>query len=106
MPESFAFRKLDEQNFVGQTMANSMLVSADVAHAFNPNFAGEYLEGAAPALNVGVAIKIDPNMHYATNASGSCLIRAIAEKCGSQLQRELPHCCMPLPDDLSSVPHS
>jgi aminopeptidase I len=45
----------------GQAYANSFLVSADVTHAVNPNFLGQYLENHSPRLNVGIAVAADPN---------------------------------------------
>ncbi|KZS90073.1 peptidase M18, aminopeptidase I [Sistotremastrum niveocremeum HHB9708] len=62
-------------NLIGQTLGRSFMISADVTHAYNPNFDGIYLEGAAPALNKGVVIAADPNGHMTTDAS-----------CNSELQ--------------------
>jgi len=45
-------------NLMAQTFANSYVVSADVTHAVNPNFLGQYLAQHAPRLNVGVSIVI------------------------------------------------
>lgn len=73
-------------NLVGQTLANSFLVSSDVIHAVNPNFLGAYLEHHAPRLNVGVAVSADANGHMTTDSVSTALLSRIAEKCDSTLQ--------------------
>lgn len=73
-------------NVLAQTYANSFLISADVSHALNPNFASVYLENHAPRLNVGVAIQADPNGHTTTDGVSTALLTRIAEKAGSVLQ--------------------
>jgi len=73
-------------NLLAQTYANSFLVSADVTHAVNPNFLGQYLENHAPRLNVGVAVTADPNGHMTTDAVSTALLQRVAEKCGATLQ--------------------
>ena len=73
-------------NLLGQTYANSFLISADVTHAINPNFMSAYLENHSPRLNTGIAIQADPNGHTTTDAVSTTLLRRIAEKCDSTLQ--------------------
>jgi len=71
----------------GKTAANSFMISADVNHAYNPNFDGIYLDGAAPLLNTGVVIACDPNGHFTTVAPSIAFARTIAElsDCETQL---------------------
>ncbi|KAI4121927.1 MAG: hypothetical protein LQ347_006696 [Umbilicaria vellea] len=83
--EAFADAKCGA-NLLAQTYANSFLISADVSHALNPNFASVYLENHAPRLNVGVAIQADPNGHTTTDGMSTALLTRIAEKAGSVLQ--------------------
>jgi aminopeptidase I len=64
------------------------MVSADVSHAFNPNFSEQYLPGLSPELNKGMVLKLDPNGHYTTNASGTVVMRMIAERCGCEIQSQ------------------
>lgn len=73
-------------NLLSQTYANSFLVSADVTHAVNPNFLGQYLEHHAPRLNVGVAVTADANGHMTTDAVSTALLRRVADRCGATLQ--------------------
>lgn len=73
-------------NILSQTYANSFLISSDVTHAINPNFLASYLENHAPSLNVGLAVKLDPNGHVTSDAVSTAFIQRIAEKCASKLQ--------------------
>ncbi|KZT53919.1 putative vacuolar aspartyl aminopeptidase Lap4 [Calocera cornea HHB12733] len=63
----------------GITAANSFMISADVNHAYNPDFDGIYLEGAKPMLNKGVVIACDPNAHFTTTAPSIAFARTVAE---------------------------
>lgn len=63
---------------LGRTYASSFLVSADVTHAVNPNFAGEYLESHMPRLNVGVAICADSNGHMTTDSVSTAVLNRVA----------------------------
>lgn len=69
-----------------QTYANSFLVSADVIHAVNPNFAEVYLDHHKPKLNVGITFTCDPNGHMATDSVSIALLEEIARQTGNTLQ--------------------
>ncbi|EJU03382.1 peptidase M18 aminopeptidase I [Dacryopinax primogenitus] len=73
-------------NLYGTTAANSFMISADVTHAFNPDFDGIYLNGAAPMLNMGVVIACDPNGHMTTVAPAIAFARTVAELSGVETQ--------------------
>lgn len=73
-------------NVLSQTYANSFLVSADVAHAVNPNFLPAYLEGYSPRLNVGLVVCADCNGHMTTDSVSTAFLTRIAEKSGEKLQ--------------------
>lgn len=66
--------------------ANTIILSADVNHLVNPNFAGVYLEHHKPVPNKGVTIALDPNGHMATDAVGLALVEELARKNGDELQ--------------------
>lgn len=55
---------------------NSVIISSDVTHAFNPNFKDIYLENHLPLLNTGPVLKIDNNMHVLSDS----LSRVFLEK--------------------------
>lgn len=64
---------------VGQTYANSFLVSADVTHAVNPNFVSRYLTDHAPRLNVGICICADSNGHMTTDSVSTAILTRVCE---------------------------
>lgn len=76
----------DSASLYAQSCAKSMLVSADMAHAVNPNYVGNYESEHKPKLNEGVVIKVNANQRYTTNAPGVLLIDQIAKKAGAKLQ--------------------
>lgn len=63
-----------------QTLATSFLVSADMAHSVNPNYAGKYESDHRPEMNKGTVIKINANQRYATNSPGIVLIQECAKR--------------------------
>ncbi len=63
-----------------QTMASSFLLSADMAHSVNPNYAGKYESDHKPGMNKGPVIKVNANARYATNSPGIVLLQEIARK--------------------------
>lgn len=73
-------------NLLSQTVANSFLISSDVIHAVNPNFAEVYMKNHAPRLNIGVTVSADPNGHMTTESISTALLQRVADKCGSTLQ--------------------
>ncbi|KAL5332223.1 glycosyl hydrolase family 71-domain-containing protein [Aspergillus crustosus] len=73
-------------DLLGQTVANSFLISSDVIHAVNPNFLNVYLESHAPRLNVGVTVSADSNGHMTTDSVSYGFIKRVADLTGSKLQ--------------------
>ncbi|KAL8905881.1 MAG: hypothetical protein Q9207_002358 [Kuettlingeria erythrocarpa] len=63
-----------------QTLASSFLVSADMAHSVNPNYAFKYENDHKPEMNKGTVIKINANARYATNSPGITLIQEVARR--------------------------
>lgn len=68
------------------TYANSIILSADVNHLLNPNFANVYLEHHKPIPNKGIVIALDPNGHMATDSTGLALVEELARQNGDELQ--------------------
>ena len=69
-----------------QTLASSFLVSADMAHSVNPNYAGKYESDHRPEMNKGTVIKINANARYATNTPGIVLLEEVARRAKVPLQ--------------------
>ena len=71
---------LDIQESLRLTYANSIVLSADVNHLFNPSFPGVYLEHHKPLPNIGVTLSLDPNGHMATDSIGLALAEELAKR--------------------------
>ena len=63
-----------------QTLATSFLVSADMAHSVNPNYAAKYEAEHKPHMNAGTVIKINANVRYATNSPGIVMLQECARR--------------------------
>ncbi|KAM7190725.1 vacuolar aminopeptidase 1 [Naviculisporaceae sp. PSN 640] len=74
---------------MGQTFANSFLVSSDVTHAAHPNFGSTNLPGHSPRLNVGVALCVDASAHMTTDSVSMAILDRIAEIAGCVNQRHM-----------------
>jgi aminopeptidase I len=77
---------ISSSSIIGQTYANSFLVSSDVIHAVNPNFLGAYLENHSPRLNVGIVVSADSNGHMTTDSVSKAIMQRCADKVGAKLQ--------------------
>ena len=76
----------EESTAYEQTLARSFLVSADMAHAVHPNYAGKYESSHQPTMNKGTVIKVNANQRYATNSPGIVLVQECARLAGVPLQ--------------------
>lgn len=63
-----------------QTLSSSFLVSADMAHAVNPNYGAKHEADHRPEMGKGPVIKINANQRYATNSPGIALLQEVALK--------------------------
>lgn len=66
--------------------ANSVILSADVNHMFNPNFASVYMKNHSPKPNVGVTLSLDPNVHMSTDVVGTAFIEELARLNDDKIQ--------------------
>ena len=69
-----------------QTLSRSFLISADMAHSVNPNYATNYEPDHKPEMNKGTVIKINANARYATNSPGIVLLEEAARRAQVPLQ--------------------
>ena len=58
----------EDRNEYQRGLAHSLMISADAAHAFHPNYPNAYEPCHAIRLNQGPAVKINCNQRYATDA--------------------------------------
>lgn len=68
-------------------LASGWLLSADMAHAYHPNFPAQYDEANAPQVNAGPVIKLNAKQRYATDALGDAYFQALCERAGVPWQR-------------------
>ena len=69
-----------------QSLSCSFMISADMAHSVNPNYAAKYETDHKPEMNKGTVIKINANARYATNSPGIVLLQEVAQKAKTPLQ--------------------
>jgi len=73
--------KLDEEDRQ-RAMARSFFISADMAHAYNPNFPNAYEPSHKVRVNGGPVIKTNSNQRYTTNAETAARFIGFCEKAG------------------------
>lgn len=71
---------------MGRMMDQSMMISADNAHALHPNFADRYDENHGPEINKGPVIKVNANQRYATNGHTSAIFRKLCKQADVPVQ--------------------
>lgn len=67
-------------------LRKSILVSADMAHGWHPNYPSLHEENHRPLLHAGIVIKANANQRYATTPVTAFLFRKLAEEAGVPLQ--------------------
>jgi aspartyl aminopeptidase len=78
--------ELDEEDR-RRAMARSFFISADMAHAYNPNFPAAYEPSHKVMVNGGPVIKTNVNQRYTTNAETSARFMGLCEKAGVPYQQ-------------------
>jgi aspartyl aminopeptidase len=71
--------KSTEDSFLA-ACARSFVLSADMAHAYNPNYGEKYQPEHRPMIHGGVVIKINPQTRYATESEGSSILKEIGKR--------------------------
>ena len=77
---------LDREAF-GGLLARSFFISADMAHAYHPNFPSAYEPLHTIRVNGGPVIKTNANQRYATNAESEAYFIALCEESGVPWQQ-------------------
>ena len=77
---------LDEED-QRRAMAHSFFISADMAHAYHPNFPSAYEPGHKVVVNGGPVIKTNVNQRYSTNAETAAHFMKLCEKAGVPYQQ-------------------
>ncbi|HEY6093588.1 MAG TPA: M18 family aminopeptidase [Gallionellaceae bacterium] len=66
--------------------AHSFFISADMAHAYQPNFPNAYEPNHRVMVNAGPVIKTNSNQRYSTNADSAARFMTLCEKAGVPCQ--------------------
>lgn len=70
-----------------RALARSFFISADMAHAWNPNFPAAYDLGHRVQINGGPVIKSNANQRYSTGADTAARFLALCERAGVPCQQ-------------------
>lgn len=70
-----------------RSLAGSVCVSADMAHATHPNYVERHEPGHHIALNAGPVIKINANQRYASDALSTAAFQVACDRAGVPTQR-------------------
>jgi aspartyl aminopeptidase len=68
-------------------LPESMLASADMAHATHPNYPERHEPGHLIAVNAGPVLKVHPNLRYATDSRTAAAFELACRQAGVALQR-------------------
>lgn len=72
-------------------VANSFMISADDAHAWNPNYNEKYDPTNHPVIGGGPVIKINSNCKYMTDSVGAAIFKSLCLKAGVKYQMFVNH---------------
>ncbi len=84
---SFGLTHMDFMN----ALEDSLLISSDVSHAYNPNYAAKYDPTNRHVLNTGFAIKEACAQSYATDSEAIAIVQQICEKENIAYQKFVNH---------------
>lgn len=76
---------------VTNAMEESLFMSVDVSHAYNPNYAAKYDISNRHVMNKGFAIKEASSQSYATDSEAIAIVQQICEKEGIAYQKFVNH---------------
>jgi aspartyl aminopeptidase len=69
----------NKEDALSQTLANSLLISADMAHAVHPNKPELHDPAMQPKINQGIVIKYNANQSYTTDGHSAAIIKALCD---------------------------
>lgn len=85
--ESLGMTRMDFVN----AMEESMMISVDVSHAYNPNYSAKYDVTNRNIINRGFSIKEASSQSYATDSEAIGIVQQICEKEGIAYQKFVNH---------------
>lgn len=66
-----------------RTLPQSLLISADMAHAIHPNYSSKHETNHKPQMGGGLVIKTNQNQRYATSGISGFIVREAARRAGN-----------------------
>lgn len=84
--ERLALGRCDDGSGYKQALANSLMISADAAHAQHPNFPAAYEPLHGIKVNGGPAVKINVNQRYTTDGPTEALFKDLCRQAGAPCQ--------------------
>jgi len=78
-----------------RALAKSFMISADMAHAYQPNFPNAYDAGHKVTVNKGPVIKINANHNYSSESVSSAMFVGWCEQAGVPYQKYSHRCDLP-----------
>jgi len=70
-----------------RALSNSFMISADMAHAYQPNFPSAYEPEHKVLVNKGPVIKVNANIRYASNSASQAYFINLCEQAGVPYQQ-------------------
>jgi len=84
--KSVLSRLCDSDEDMIRSMASSLMISVDNAHAIHPNYADKHDANHGPIINEGPVIKTNANQRYATNSETGAMFKHWCELAGVPVQ--------------------
>jgi aspartyl aminopeptidase len=78
-----------------RALANSFMISADMAHAYQPNFPNAYDPDHKVIVNKGPVIKVNANHRYSSESVSAAMFADWCEQAGVPYQRYSHRCDLP-----------
>ncbi|MGZ8180994.1 MAG: M18 family aminopeptidase [Methylobacter sp.] len=78
-----------------RALAKSFLISADMAHAYQPNFPNAYDPGHKVLVNKGPVIKVNANHNYSSESVSAAMFADWCEQAGVPYQKYSHRCDLP-----------
>lgn len=89
-----------------RALAHSFMVSADMAHAFQPNFPAAYEPQHHVLVNKGPVIKLNANLRYASESVSEAMFAAWCEEAETPYQKYAHRCDMPCGSTIGPITSS
>lgn len=76
----------ESKDFLNMSLANSFIISSDMAHAVHPNYPEKHQQNHRPKIHSGCVLKYNSNQRYATTAVSALVMKELAQRRNIPLQ--------------------